>query len=61
MRVLCMQAEIVGWPDFAEHQIPAGKGLAEVKAKGAWRQEGKKYVMGDGDITFFKTGAGKKK
>lgn len=35
----------------------------EVKAKGKYRQQGKEYVVGDGDIIYFKfnvTSSGKK-
>jgi obg-like ATPase 1 len=44
--------------DLAEH----GSEL-EVKAKGLYRQQGKEYMMLDGDIVYFKIGAtqGKKK
>ena len=34
---------------------------AEVKAKGKYRQEGKTYVVNDGDVIFFKFNLGKGK
>ena len=48
-----IKAEICSWGDFAELQVPAGKGMAEVKAKGKVRQQGKDYIMQDGDIVHF--------
>lgn len=55
-----VMAEIVGWEDYDTLQKTKNS-LDAVKAAGKWRQEGKKYVMNDGDITMFKTGAGRKK
>ena len=51
-------AEIMKYDDLLEH----GSEL-EVKAKGLYRQQGKEYMMLDGDIVYFKIGAtqGKKK
>ena len=34
---------------------------SEVKAKGKYRQEGKTYVVNDGDVIFFKFNLGKGK
>jgi len=53
-------AEVMAFTDFKEH----GNETA-VKAAGLFKQQGKKYVVNDGDIIFFKTntgaGLGKKK
>jgi len=51
-------AEIMKYTDLEEH----GSEL-EVKSKGLYRQQGKEYMMLDGDICYFKIGAaqGKKK
>eukprot|EP00039_Didymoeca_costata_P018452 m.333509 g.333509 ORF g.333509 m.333509 type:complete len:447 (+) comp17161_c0_seq1:33-1373(+) len=46
-----IKAEVVAWKDFDELQTT--KGLDKVKAAGKWRQEGKNYVMQDGDIVHF--------
>lgn len=35
--------------------------MAEVKAAGKFRQEGKSYVVKDGDIIHFQIGQGSKK
>jgi len=48
-----IKADICSWADFEEFQIPAGKGMGEVKAKGKVRQQGKEYIMQDGDIVHF--------
>jgi len=57
-----IKAEVVSWADFKELNT-GGKGMAEIKAAGKCRQEGKLYVMQDGDIVYFQTnaGGGKKK
>tara|TARA_B110001450_G_C17604316_1_gene474385 strand:+ start:865 stop:1284 length:420 start_codon:yes stop_codon:yes gene_type:complete len=51
-------AEIMKYDDLLEHGSEQ-----EVKAKGLYRQQGKEYMMLDGDIVYFKIGAtqGKKK
>ena len=45
------QAEVVGYSDFKEHAV--GKSMGEVKAAGKYRQEGKTYLVKDGDIIHF--------
>ena len=55
------QAEVVAFEDFKA--LATGKSMAEVKAAGKYRQEGKNYVVSDGDIIYFKfnvTSSGKK-
>jgi len=51
-------AEAYSYADFLEHG-----GESEVKAAGKYKQQGKNYVVQDGDILFFKanTGGGLKK
>jgi obg-like ATPase 1 len=46
-----IKAEVVAYEDFKALQKT--KGMAEVKAAGKYRQEGKNYVMNDGDIVHF--------
>lgn len=47
-----IKAEVVSFDDFKE--LSKGKkSYAEVKAAGRYRQEGKQYVMQDGDIVHF--------
>ena len=46
-----IKAEVVNWADFDKLQDT--KGMDKVKAAGKYRQEGKKYVMQDGDICHF--------
>jgi obg-like ATPase 1 len=41
----------VGYSDFKEHAV--GKSMGEVKAAGKYRQEGKTYLVKDGDIIHF--------
>ena len=56
---LFIAAEVVGWGDFAEHQLPVvppSKSFAAVKAAGKVRTEGKAYVVQDGDIIHWKIG-----
>lgn len=50
-----IKAEIAGWEDFAALQIADGNkpGMDKVKAAGKYRQEGKAYIMKDGDIVLF--------
>merc|ERR1712224_263267 len=50
-----VHAEVVGYSTFNELAGDKGaKGLAEVKAAGKYRQEGKGYVIDDGDMIHFK-------
>lgn len=42
---------MVAFEDFKA--LSTGKGMAEVKAAGKYRQEGKAYVVNDGDIIHF--------
>jgi len=51
-----IKAEVVAWEDYDKLQDT--KGLDKVKAAGKWRQEGKSYVMKDGDIVTFAHNAG---
>ena len=54
-----IKAEIVGFDDFKE--LCDGKtSMAPIKAAGKYRQEGKTYVMKDGDIAHFMHNAKKK-
>eukprot|EP01135_Chromosphaera_perkinsii_P006361 Nk52_evm90s485 gene=Nk52_evmTU90s485 len=46
-----IKAEVVSFDDFKALQKT--KGMAEVKAAGKYRLEGKKYVVQDGDIILF--------
>jgi len=46
-----IKAEVVAFDDFKA--LAKGKGMAEVKAAGKYRQEGKTYVVKDGDIIHF--------
>merc|ERR1719147_231603 len=48
-----IMAEVMKYADFKEHGSEAG-----VKAAGGYRQQGKNYVVEDGDIIFFKFNAG---
>lgn len=47
-----IKAEVVSYADFVEHTPNDGKkaSMAGVKAAGKYRQEGKTYVVNDGDI-----------
>ena len=45
------KAEVVAFDDIKA--LAKGKGMAEVKAAGKYRQEGKTYVVKDGDIIHF--------
>jgi len=47
-----IRAETVSYQDFIEH-----KGFNECKNEGKLRLEGKDYIVQDGDIMFFRTGA----
>lgn len=46
-----IKAEVVSFDDFK--RLTTSKGMAEVKAAGRYRQEGKAYVVEDGDIIHF--------
>lgn len=46
-----IKAEVVAYDDF--RSIATTKSMAEVKAAGKYRQEGKAYVVADGDIIHF--------
>ncbi|EGD75842.1 obg-like ATPase 1 [Salpingoeca rosetta] len=48
-----IMAEVMNFADFKEHGTEAG-----VKAAGKYRQQGRQYVVQDGDIIFFKFNAG---
>merc|ERR550539_1071001 len=48
-----IMAEVMKYADFQEQGSEAG-----VKAAGGYRQQGKTYVVEDGDIIFFKFNAG---
>lgn len=51
-----IKAEIVAFDELVEHGS-----VAEAKAKGRVRMEGKDYVMRDGDVVEFRTGLTSKK
>ncbi|KAG2494078.1 hypothetical protein HYH03_007720 [Edaphochlamys debaryana] len=56
-----IKAEVVAFPDF--RAIATSPSMGEVKAAGKYRQEGKQYVVEDGDIIHFQfnvTSSGKK-
>jgi len=42
-------AEVMKFADYKEHGSEAG-----VRGAGGYRQQGKEYVVEDGDIIFFK-------
>ncbi|KYQ89197.1 GTP-binding protein [Tieghemostelium lacteum] len=48
-----IMAEVMSYEDFAKY-----KSESECKAAGRYRQEGKNYLVADGDIIFFKFGTG---
>merc|ERR1712178_228991 len=48
-----IMAEVMKFDDFKEEGSEAA-----AKAAGKYRQQGKTYVVGDGDIIFFKFNAG---
>lgn len=48
-----IMADVMKFADFKEHGSEAG-----VKAAGGYRQQGKNYIVEDGDIIFFKFNAG---
>ena len=51
---------MVSYADFKSIAKDKATGMADVKAAGKWRQEGKAYVVGDGDIIHFAIGQIKK-
>ena len=58
-----IKADVVSYDDYVKYS-EGEKGMAKVKASGKFRQEGKNYVVQDGDIIHFKcnvTNKGKKK
>merc|ERR1712098_274884 len=48
-----IMAEVMKFADYKEHGSEAG-----VRGAGGYRQQGKEYVVEDGDIIFFKFNAG---
>jgi len=46
-----IKAEVCSFDDFKE--LATGKSMAPIKAAGKYRQEGRSYVMQDGDIVHF--------
>ncbi|KAI8464841.1 MAG: P-loop containing nucleoside triphosphate hydrolase protein [Monoraphidium minutum] len=46
-----IKAEVVAYDDFKS--LATSKSMSEVKAAGKYRQEGKQYVVADGDIIHF--------
>jgi len=54
-----IKAECVQYTDWVESG--AEKGMAAVKAKGKYRQEGKTYIVQDGDIILFQFNVAPKK
>lgn len=46
-----IKAEVVAYDDFRE--LANGKSMAPIKAAGKYRQEGKTYIVNDGDIIHF--------
>jgi len=46
-----IKAEVVAYDDFKS--LSTGKSMAPIKAAGRYRQEGKTYVVNDGDIIHF--------
>ena len=54
MEKFFVKAEVVAYNDFKALQKT--KGMADVKAAGKYRQEGKSYIVQDGDIIYFQVG-----
>ncbi|KAF1949047.1 hypothetical protein CC80DRAFT_497812 [Byssothecium circinans] len=55
-----IKAEVVAYQDF--HDLcEGGKSMGPIKAAGKYRQEGKTYVVQDGDIIHFQFNVGNKK
>ena len=46
-----IKAEVVSFEDFKA--LATGKSMAPIKAAGKYRQEGRNYVVQDGDIIHF--------
>ena len=46
-----IKAEVVAFDDYKA--LATNKSMANVKAAGKYRQEGKQYVVQDGDIIHF--------
>ena len=44
-----IKAEVIGYDDYIEHNGEAG-----AREAGKWRQEGKEYVVKDGDVIHFR-------
>ncbi|KAI8612221.1 P-loop containing nucleoside triphosphate hydrolase protein [Chytriomyces sp. MP71] len=55
-----IKAEVASFDDFKEHHGGV-KSMANVKAAGKYRIEGKTYVVKDGDIIYFQIGTIQKK
>jgi GTP-binding protein YchF len=55
-----IKAEVCSFNDFKELN-DGSKGMAAVKAAGKYRQEGKTYIVKDGDIIYFQIGTMQKK
>ncbi|KAJ3104871.1 hypothetical protein HK100_003991 [Physocladia obscura] len=55
-----IKAEVAAFDDFKEHSGGL-KSMANVKAAGKYRIEGKNYVVKDGDIIYFQIGTIQKK
>jgi GTP-binding protein YchF len=55
-----IKAEVVSYADFKEF-TDGTKGMAAIKAAGKYRQEGKTYIVKDGDIIYFQIGTMQKK
>ena len=47
----CSLAQVCGYADWVEHGRE--KGMNAVKTAGKYRQEGKQYLVKDGDIIHF--------
>ncbi|OQR95443.1 hypothetical protein THRCLA_07864 [Thraustotheca clavata] len=56
-----IKAEVVAFNDFKELSEGDKRGMAKVKAAGKYRQEGKTYVVQDGDIIHFQFNVTNKK
>lgn len=50
-------AEVMKFDDYIKHQ----GNEAQVKAEGKYRQQGKEYIVEDGDVIFFKFNVSKSK
>jgi len=44
-----IKAEVIGYDDYIEHQGEQG-----AKDAGKWQQEGKEYIVNDGDVILFR-------